>query len=84
VVDPTGAGDTFAGGFFGALARMGRVTDRTLRAAVVYGCVIASFTVEHFGVKGLLRVPRAEILRRADSVTEMTRFALDDTARLIR
>jgi len=84
VVDPTGAGDTFAGGFFGALARMGRVTDRTLRAAVVYGCVMASFTVEHFGVKGLLRVQRAEILSRADSVTEMTRFALDDTARLVR
>jgi len=84
VIDPTGAGDTFAGGFFGALARMGRVTDRTLRAAVVYGCVMASFTVERFGVEGLLRVPRADILRRADSVMEMTRFSLDDTARLIR
>jgi hypothetical protein len=84
VIDPTGAGDTFAGGFFGALARMGRVTDRTLRAAVVYGCVMASFTVEHFGVKGLLRVQRSEILRRADSVMEMTRFSLDNTARLIR
>ena len=84
VVDPTGAGDTFAGGFFGALARMGRVTDRTLRAAVVYGCVMASFTVEDFGVSALLRVERAEILRRAKAVTEMTRFSLDDTARLVR
>jgi sugar/nucleoside kinase (ribokinase family) len=84
VVDPTGAGDTFAGGFFGALARMGRVTDRTLRAAVVYGTVLASFTVEDFGVAGLLRVKRPEILRRADAIMAMTRFSLDDTARLIR
>ena len=84
VVDPTGAGDTFAGGFFGALARMGRLTDRTLRAAVVYGCVMASFTVEDFGVNGLLRVKRAEILRRADAIMEMTRFTLEDTSRLLR
>ncbi|HXF59141.1 MAG TPA: PfkB family carbohydrate kinase, partial [Candidatus Saccharimonadales bacterium] len=84
VIDPTGAGDTFAGGFFGALARMGRLTDRTLRAAVVYGSVLASFTVEDFGVAGLLRAGRAEILRRADAVMVMTRFSLDDTARLVR
>jgi len=84
VIDPTGAGDTFAGGFFGALARMGRLTDKTLRAAVVYGCVMASFTVEDFGVAGLFRVKRQEILRRADSVIKMTRFSLDDTARLLR
>ncbi len=84
VVDPTGAGDTFAGGFFGALARMGRVSDRTLRAAVVYGCVMASFTVEDFGVDGLLRGKRAEILRRAGEIMEMTRFGLDNTARLVR
>ncbi len=84
VLDPTGAGDTFAGGFFGALARMGRVTDRTLRAAVVYGCVMASFTVEDFGVAGLLRAKRPEILRRADALVHMTRFRLDDTSRLLR
>jgi sugar/nucleoside kinase (ribokinase family) len=84
VVDPTGAGDTFAGGLFGALARMGRVTDRTLRAAVVYGSVLASFTVEDFGVAGLLRVKRPEILRRADAIMHMTHFSLDDTARLVR
>ncbi|HZI89033.1 MAG TPA: PfkB family carbohydrate kinase [Candidatus Polarisedimenticolia bacterium] len=84
VVDPTGAGDTFAGGFFGALARMGRVTDRTLRGALVYGTVLASFTVEDFGVEGLLRATRSEILDRADAITEMTRFTLKDTARLVR
>ncbi len=84
VIDPTGAGDTFAGGFFGALARMGRVTDRTLRAAVVYGCVMASFTVEDFGVGGLLRTRRAEILRRTEAIMDMTRFSLDNTSRVLR
>ena len=84
VVDPTGAGDTFAGGFFGALARMGRVTERTLRAAVVYGTVLASFTVEDFGVAGLLRLKRSEILRRAEAIMQMTRFSLENTARLVR
>ncbi len=84
VVDPTGAGDTFAGGFVGALARMGRVTERNLRAAVVFGCVLASFTVEDFGVEGLLRLDRGEVLRRARTLQGMTQFALDDTERLVR
>jgi sugar/nucleoside kinase (ribokinase family) len=84
LVDPTGAGDTFAGGFFGALARMGRLTDLNLRRAVVFGAVMASFTVEGFGVTGLLRVEREEILRRAEAMMRMTRFTLDDTARLLR
>ena len=84
LVDPTGAGDSFAGGFFGALARMGRLTDLNLRRAVVYGAVMASFTVEGFGVTGLLRVEREEILRRAEAIMTMTRFSLDDTSRLLR
>lgn len=84
VVDPTGAGDTFAGGFFGALARMGRVNDHNLRRAVVYGCVLASFSVEGFGVTGLARVTRESILERAESIAEMTRFNLSDTARILR
>jgi sugar/nucleoside kinase (ribokinase family) len=84
VVDPTGAGDTFAGGFFGALARMGRVNDHNLRRAVVYGCVLASFAVEGFGVTGLARVTRESILQRAELVSEMTRFNLSDTARILR
>jgi sugar/nucleoside kinase (ribokinase family) len=84
VVDPTGAGDTFAGGFFGALARMGRVNDHNLRRAVVYGCVLASFAVEGFGVTGLARVTRESILQRAELIAEMTRFNLSDTARILR
>jgi sugar/nucleoside kinase (ribokinase family) len=84
LVDPTGAGDTFAGGFFGALARMGRVTELNLRRAVVYGVVLASFAVERFGVTGLLGVEREEILRRAAAIQRMSRISLDDTARILR
>jgi len=84
VVDPTGAGDSFAGGFVGALSRMGRVNDRNLRRAVVYGAVLASFTVEGFGVNGLLRATREAILSRAEGIAAMTRFDLSDTSRILR
>jgi sugar/nucleoside kinase (ribokinase family) len=84
VIDPTGAGDTFAGGFVGSLARMGRVTDRNLRRAAVYGCVLASFTVEGFGISGLQRATREKILGRAEEIADMTRFNLLDTARILR
>lgn len=84
VVDPTGAGDTFAGGFMGALSRMGRITDGNLRRAVVYGCVLASFAVEEFSVGALLRVERSEVMRRAEAITAMTRVSLDNTARVLR
>ena len=84
VIDPTGAGDSFAGGFVGALARMARVNDHNLRRAVVYGCVLASFTVEGFGVSGLARADRDSILARAEAISDMTRFSLSDTARILR
>ncbi|MGH7680908.1 MAG: PfkB family carbohydrate kinase [Candidatus Eiseniibacteriota bacterium] len=84
VVDPTGAGDSFAGGFVGALSRMGRVNDRNLRRAVVYGAVLASFTVEGFGVTGLLNATREAILSRAEGIAAMTRFDLSDTSRILR
>lgn len=84
VVDPTGAGDTFAGGFMGALTRMGRITEANLRRAVVYGCVLASYAVEEFSVGALLRVERGEVLRRAEAITAMTRVSLDNTSRVLR
>jgi sugar/nucleoside kinase (ribokinase family) len=83
VIDPTGAGDTFAGGFMGSLARMGRVTGRNLRRATVYGCVLASFTVEGFGIKGLQQATREGILDRAEQIADMTRFNLVDAARIL-
>jgi len=53
VHDPTGAGDSFAGGFMGALASAGRINHQTLRRAMVYGSVLGSFAVERFGVERL-------------------------------
>jgi sugar/nucleoside kinase (ribokinase family) len=50
VVDPTGAGDTFAGGFFGYLSKSRKIDEKTLRRAVQYGTVLASFNVEGFGI----------------------------------
>jgi sugar/nucleoside kinase (ribokinase family) len=76
VHDPTGAGDTFAGGFMGYLAAEGRINERTLRSAMVYGSVLASFTVERFGVERLARVTRKEIRARARRFARITSFEL--------
>jgi len=64
VVDPTGAGDTFAGGMMGFLARDGRVTESSLRTAVVYGSVMASFVVERFSLERLFDLTWEEIDNR--------------------
>ncbi len=72
VIDPTGAGDTFAGGFMGFLARNGRVTESTLRTAVVYGSVMASFVVEKFGLDRLLSLSWEEIDNRYRAFIELT------------
>ena len=64
VVDPTGAGDTFAGGMMGFLARHGRLTESSLRTAVVYGSVMASFVVERFSLERLLDLTWEEIDKR--------------------
>ncbi len=61
VVDPTGAGDTFAGGMMGFLARHGRITESSLRTAVVYGSVMASFVVERFSLERLIDLTWEEI-----------------------
>jgi sugar/nucleoside kinase (ribokinase family) len=76
VHDPTGAGDTFAGGFMGYLAGKGRVNEATLRSAMVYGSVLASFTVERFGVERLAKVTRKEIAARARQFAQLTSFKL--------
>jgi sugar/nucleoside kinase (ribokinase family) len=60
-VDPTGAGDSFAGGFMGYLAREGRTTDTHLRQAMVYGSVLASFCVEDFSLKRLAALTARDI-----------------------
>ena len=76
-VDPTGAGDSFAGGFFGYLAchlDAGEVTDEVLRRAAVYGSVIASFAIEAFGSERLQRLTLPEIESRFGEFKQMTHF----------
>jgi sugar/nucleoside kinase (ribokinase family) len=74
VFDPTGAGDSFAGGFMGHLARSGDQSRGGLRRAIVYGSVVASFTVEDFGVKRLTEVSLKEIEERYQRFVELTDF----------
>ena len=74
VFDPTGAGDSFAGGFLGQLARSGDLTQQGIRRAIVYGSVVASFTVEDFGVKRLASIALQDIEQRYRSFAQLTDF----------
>lgn len=75
VVDPTGAGDSFAGGFFGYLDRHGGdMTDEVLRCAAVYGSVVASFSIEAFGSERLQSLTADEIETRFAEFKRMTHF----------
>ena len=74
VFDPTGAGDSFAGGFLGHLARSGDHGQGGLRRAIVYGSVVASFTVEDFGLQRLTRLSVEEIEERYQRFIDLTDF----------
>jgi sugar/nucleoside kinase (ribokinase family) len=76
VVDPTGAGDTFAGGFVGHLASTGDVSSANVRQAAVVGSVLASFCVEGYGVERLKGIDRAAIRERAERFAQLVRFDL--------
>ncbi len=72
VVDPTGAGDSFAGGFFGYLASQPELTPGAFRRAMFYGSAMGSFAVERFGTERLEGLSRAEIDERFDRFRELT------------
>ena len=74
VVDPTGAGDSFAGGFLGLLDRTGGSDLAALRQAVVMGCTIASFTVEAFSLDRLRDLTLAEVRSRFESFRKLTEY----------
>ncbi len=76
VRDPTGAGDSFAGGFLGHLCRIGRTDGEALRTAVAHGIAMASFTVEDFSVQRLLSIRPNEIGERIAALRDMTRFSI--------
>jgi sugar/nucleoside kinase (ribokinase family) len=74
VFDPTGAGDTFAGGFMGYLASQKEITDETMRRAMIYGSVMASFNVEKFGTERVDDLDYPEINQRFADFKRMTHF----------
>ncbi len=74
VFDPTGAGDTFAGGFMGYLAATNNLSDETIRKATVFGSVMASFTVEDFSLDRLRRLEWAEVEARFRRFQALTAF----------
>jgi sugar/nucleoside kinase (ribokinase family) len=74
VIDPTGAGDTFAGGFMGYLARGGRVDNKNIQQALVYGTIAASFNVEAFGLDKTSRLTKPDIERRLQQYRRIVLF----------
>ncbi len=74
VFDPTGAGDTFAGGFMGYLASQKEINEETMRRAMIYGSVMASFNVEEFGTERVDRLTHEEINERFAAFKRMTHF----------
>jgi cytidine kinase len=74
VYDPTGAGDTFAGGFMGYIASQKEISDEVLRRGMIYGSVMASFNVEEFGTERVDRLTYQEINERFATFKKMTHF----------
>jgi cytidine kinase len=74
IVDPTGAGDAFAGGFIGYLAQQDNLEIKTFKEAVVHGNVMGAFAVEDFGVKRLLAITREDIQKRFELYRKTVEF----------
>jgi sugar/nucleoside kinase (ribokinase family) len=74
VIDPTGAGDTFAGGLLGYLSQVKRFDDSAIKKALAYGAVMASFAVEVFDVRGLVELSKAGIEKRLNSFKKTCGF----------
>jgi sugar/nucleoside kinase (ribokinase family) len=79
VFDPTGAGDAFAGGFMGYLAKTGDVSEQSLRRAVVYGSAMGSFAVEKFSVERLLEITKTDIQKRVADFYKLVAFEQDQS-----
>ena len=74
IVDPTGAGDTFAGGFMGYLTKAKKINDKAIKKAITYGTIMASFNVEGFGVERSSRISRKDVQRRLKHFKKITSF----------
>jgi len=76
VFDPTGAGDTFAGGFIGYLASMNDTSFDAMKRAVIYGSAMASFCVEKFGLERMKELTEAQVDQRVQQFVELTDFEI--------
>jgi sugar/nucleoside kinase (ribokinase family) len=76
VFDPTGAGDTFAGGFIGYLAKTGDLSFDNMKNAVIYGSAMASFCVERFGTERLVDLSEAELNARIAEFKKLSNFSI--------
>ncbi|MBL4662225.1 MAG: bifunctional hydroxymethylpyrimidine kinase/phosphomethylpyrimidine kinase [Flavobacteriaceae bacterium] len=79
VFDPTGAGDTFAGGFTGYLAKTGDYSFENMKTAIINGSALASFTVEKFGTERLIGLSKAELYQRLQQFKNLTQFDIELT-----
>jgi sugar/nucleoside kinase (ribokinase family) len=74
VFDPTGAGDTFAGGFCGYLAKTGDISFENMKNAIIYGSNLASFCVEKFGTERMQELTSEEVINRLQAFKQLTQF----------
>lgn len=74
IYDPTGAGDTFAGGMMGYLSRAKKIDETAVRRSIIYGSIMASFAVEDFSVDRLLKISRRDIAKRYEHFRRITKF----------
>jgi sugar/nucleoside kinase (ribokinase family) len=77
VFDPTGAGDTFAGGFIGYLAKVGTVNFSNMKNAIIYGSALASFCVEKFGTERILNLTEEEVTARVQEFVKLSTFSIE-------
>lgn len=76
VFDPTGAGDTFAGGFIGYLAKVGSINFNNMKNAIIYGSALASFCVEKFGTEKILDLKKEEVKERIQQFVNLSSFEI--------
>jgi sugar/nucleoside kinase (ribokinase family) len=77
VFDPTGAGDTFAGGFMGHIARTKDISFENMKTAIIVGSAMASFCVEKFGTERLREITKADIDKRLMQFQELVNFEIE-------
>ena len=77
VYDPTGAGDTFAGGFAGFITQQGDISFDTMKTAIIQGSNLASFCVEKFGTERMLTLTKEDVNKRLKQFKALTQFEIE-------